>query len=459
MNDAPSSSMIKAALQKGARFFEFQRLQTNWRIERLAGVTTFVTMAYILIVNPLILSNAIFIDTPGDLFSELAIATALSAAIATAIMGLYAKLPFALAPGMGLNAYFTFTVVLTIGVDWRAALGAVFIEGLIFIALTLTGVRSKIIELIPNGLKHATTAGIGLFIAYIALKNAGLIIANDATVTSLGDFQSVSSMIALVGIAITAALFARRIPGALLWGIVTTALLAWLLGVDPWPESIVSIPRFPSALLGQALSGVGALWRVNFADAASIIFVLLFVDLFDTVGTLAGLGARAGYIDERGHFPGSQKALMADAIGTTTGAVLGTSTVTTYIESAAGIAEGGRSGFTAVVAACLFAVSILFIPFLAGIPSVASAPALLIVGSLMMAGVRHINWEDPAEAIACFLTIIIMPLSFSIAEGIAMGLIAYPLLKFCQGKGKDISWGLWLLAALFILRYALNLGN
>lgn len=459
MNDAPSSSILKTALRKGARFFEFQRLQTNWQREWIAGVTTFVTMAYILVVNPLFLSKAIFIDQPGDLFSELVIATGLSAAIATAIMGFYAKLPFALAPGMGINAYFAFTVVLTIGVDWRAALGAVFIEGLIFIALTLTGVRSKIIELIPNGIKHATTAGIGLFIAYIALKNAGLIIADDATLTGLGDFQSTSSIIALVGIAITAALFSRRIFGALLWGVLGTALLAWIAGVAPWPEGIVSVPRFPSALLGQAFGGMGALWRVNFADAASIIFVFLFVDLFDTVGTLTGLGARAGYIDEKGRFPGAQKALMADAVGTTTGAVLGTSTVTTYIESAAGIAEGGRSGFTAVVAACLFAVSILFIPLLAGIPTIASAPALLIVGSLMMAGVRHINWEDPAEAIACFLTIIIMPLSFSIAEGIAMGLIAYPLLKFCQGKGKNISWGLWLLAALFIMRYALNLGH
>ena len=456
MNDAPSDSPRLTPLQKAARFFNFQQLNTSWRAEWLAGITTFVTMAYILVVNPLILSNAIFIDEPLDLFNELAIATALSAAIATAIMGFYAKLPFALAPGMGLNAYFTYTVVITIGVDWRAALGAVFIEGLIFIALTLSGVRSKIIALIPNGLKHATTTGIGLFIAYIALKNAGLIVADEATLTGLGNLQASSSIIALVGIALTAALVTRRISGALLWGMLVTALLAWLSGAAPWPQGIFEIPKVPTALVGQAFAGVGALWRVNFLDAASVVFVLLFVDLFDTVGTLAGLGARAGYINEEGRFPGAQKAMMADAVGTTAGAVLGTSTVTTYIESAAGMAAGGRSGFTAIVVALLFCVSILFIPLFASIPSFATAPALLIVGSLMMAGVRNIKWDDPAEAIACFLTIIVMPLSFSIAEGIAIGLIAYPVLKLCQGERKTLSWGMWVLAALFLVRYALS---
>ncbi len=456
MNDAPSDSPLPTPLQKAARFFNFQQLNTNWRAEWLAGVTTFVTMAYILVVNPLILSNAIFINEPLDLFNELAIATAISAAIATAIMGFYAKLPFALAPGMGLNAYFTYTVVIKIGVDWRAALGAVFIEGLIFIALTLSGVRSQIIALIPNGLKHATTAGIGLFIAYIALKNAGLIVANDATITGLGNLQASNSIIALVGIALTAALVTRRISGALLWGMLVTALLAWLTGAAPWPQGFFEIPKVPTSLVGQAFSGVGALWRVNFLDAASVVFVLLFVDLFDTVGTLAGLGARAGYITEEGSFPGAQKAMMADAVGTTAGAVMGTSTVTTYIESAAGMAAGGRSGFTAIVVALLFCVSILFIPLFASIPSFATAPALLIVGSLMMAGVRNIKWDDPAEAIACFLTIIVMPLSFSIAEGIAIGLIAYPILKLCQGERKTLSWGMWVLAALFLVRYALS---
>ena len=451
MNSAPSSFP-----QKAARFFEFQRLHTSWRTEILAGVTTFITMAYILVVNPAILSDAIFLNQPGDLFGELAIATALAATIATAIMGFYAKLPFALAPGMGLNAYFTFSVVLGLGVDWRAALGAVFIEGLIFIVLTVTKVRSQIIAVIPDCIKHATTAGIGLFIAYIALQGSGLIVSNEATVSGLGNFQTGQSAVVLLGLIITAALVARRITGALLIGILATAVFAWVFGIAELPEGIAAFPAFPADLFGQAFTGLGMLGQVGLLEAANIVFVLLFVDLFDTIGTLSGLGAKSGYIDESGRFPGSEKAMMADAVGTTAGAVLGTSTVTTYIESASGIAEGGRSGFTAVVVAALFALSMLFTPLLAGIPGFASAPALIIVGSLMVSGVRFINWDDPAEAIASFLTIVIMPLSFSIAEGIAMGLIAYPIIKLFQGKGRDVSWGLWILAAVFMARYAFS---
>lgn len=450
MNSAPLSFS-----QKAARFFDFQKLRTSWRTEILAGVTTFITMAYILVVNPVILSDAIFLDQPGDLFGELAIATALAAAIATAIMGFYAKLPFGLAPGMGLNAYFTFTVVLGLGVDWRAALGAVFIEGLIFIVLTVTKVRSQIIAIIPDCIKHATTAGIGLFIAYIALQGSGLIVSNEATVTALGDFQTGQSVVVLLGLIITAALIARRITGALLLGILATALFAWGFDIAELPAGVVSFPAFPVDLFGQAFIGLGTLSQSGFLETASIVFVLLFVDLFDTIGTLSGLGAKSGYIDESGRFPGSEKAMMADAVGTTAGALLGTSTVTTYVESASGIAEGGRSGFTAVVVAVLFVFSILFTPLLAGIPGFASAPALIIVGSLMVSGIRFINWDDPAEAISSFLTILIMPLSFSIAEGIAMGLIAYPLIKLFQGKGRNVSWGLWVLAAVFIARYAL----
>ncbi|MEL6160402.1 MAG: NCS2 family permease [Cyanobacteria bacterium J06623_5] len=449
MDGAPSDSLP----QKIADYFEFQRLHTSWRTEILAGVTTFVTMAYILVVNPGILSNAIYLETSGDLFDELVIATALSAAIATTIMGLYAKLPFGLAPGMGLNAFFTFAVVLGIGVDWRAALGAVFIEGLIFILLTVTNVRSQIIAAIPDCIKHATTGGIGLFIAYIALQNAGLIVTNEATLTGLGDFQTGKSAIALLGILITAALIARRVTGALLWGILATALFAWGFGVADWPTGLIATPSWPADLFGQAFSGLSALWRLNLWDAANIVFVLLFVDLFDTVGTLAGLGSRAGYIDESGRFPGSEKAMMADAVGTTAGAVLGTSTVTTYIESAAGISEGGRSGATAVVIALLFVASTFFIPLLAGIPDFASAPALIIVGSLMLAGIRYINWDDPAEAISSFLTLLVMPLSFSIAEGLAAGLVTYPLIKLCQGKAGQVSWVAWVLAAIFIAKY------
>lgn len=436
-----------------ATFFKFDQLRTDLRTEVLAGVTTFVTMAYILIVNPGILSEAVFLTESGDLFGELAMATAISAAIATLIMGLYAKLPFVLAPGMGINAYFAFTVVLGLGIDWRVALAAVFIEGIIFILLTVTNVRSKIVEAIPEAVKHATTAGIGMFIAYIALKSAGIIVASEATFTTLGDLRSPQTAVSLLGLAITAALFARRVTGALLWGIIATAVFAWVFGVAPWPEGVVGIPQAPVDLFGQAFVGLGELFRINFWEMVSIIFVFLFVDLFDTIGTLTGLGAKAGYIDEEGRFPGVEKAFMADAVGTTAGAVLGTSTVTTYIESASGIFEGGRSGFTAIVAAGLFILSILFIPFFAGIPAFATAPALIIVGVLMMSGTRLIDWDDPASAIAGFLTIIVMVLSYSIAEGLAMGLIAYPVVKAFQGKASETSLGMWILAAIFILRY------
>jgi len=450
---APSMTGDNGAI---ARFFDFAGLNTTLRTELLAGVTTFFTMAYILIVNPDILSNAIFLEEPGDLFGELVMATGLAAALATLIMGLYAKLPFALAPGMGINAYFAFTVVLGLGVDWRVALAAVFVEGIIFILLTLSNLRSAIVAAIPEPIKHATTAGIGLFIAYIALKGAGIIVASEATLTTLGDLRQPTTATAILGIIITAALVARRLTGALLWGIIATALLAWLFGVAPWPSGFGAIPAPPVDLIGQAFAGLGQLLRDNIWELFSIVFVFLFVDLFDTIGTLTGLGTKAGYIDAEGQFPQAEKAFMADAVGTTAGSVLGTSTVTTYIESASGIATGGRSGFTAVVAAALFAVSILLIPFLSGIPSFATAPALLIVGVLMMSGARHIDWEDPAAAIASFLTILMMPLSYSIAEGLAMGLIAYPLLKLVQGQGQDTSLGMWILAVIFVLRYLLG---
>ncbi len=444
---------------KIAEFFNFSDLRTNFRTETLAGFTTFVTMAYILIVNPAILSNAIFLTESGDLFGELVVATGLSAALATLIMALYAKLPFVLAPGMGINAYFAFTVVLGLGIDWRVALAAVFIEGIIFIVMTVTNVRSKIVEAIPDAVKHATTAGIGLFIAYIALKSAGIIVPSEATFTTLGNLRSPQTAMALLGLVITAALWARRVTGALLWGILGTASLSWILGVAPWPTGLMAIPSAPTDLFGQAFVGLGELFRINFWQMISIIFVFLFVDLFDTIGTLTGLGSKAGYIDADGKFPGVEKAFMADAVGTTAGAVLGTSTVTSYIESASGIAEGGRSGFTALVAAALFAASVLFIPLLQGIPAFATAPALIIVGVLMMSGAKMIDWDEPADAIAGFLTIIMMPLAFSIAEGLAMGLIAYPLIKAFQGKTSQTSIGMWILAAIFLLRYIFIAGG
>jgi AGZA family xanthine/uracil permease-like MFS transporter len=444
-----------------AQFFQFAQHGTNTRTEVLAGITTFMTMAYILVVNPGILSDGIFLQESGDLFQELAIATAISAAIATLIMGLFANYPFALAPGMGLNAFFTYSVVLGLGIDWRVALAAVFIEGIIFIALTAFNVRSLIVKAIPACLKHATAAGIGLFIAYIALSGdtsvggAGIIVASEATKTELGDLSQPPTLMAVIGILITSAFVARRVKGALLWGILATALLGWILGVAPWPPGIIGLPQWPVDLFGQAFVGLGQLGQVNLFDFLAVIFVFIFVDLFDTIGTLSGVGIQAGYINEEGELPRANSALMADAVGTTAGAVMGTSTVTTYIESASGVSEGGRTGFTAVVAAGLFVLSIFFIPLLSGIPAFATAPALLIVGVLMAGNLRGIRWDDPAESIPAFLIVITMPLTYSIAEGLAIGFITYPLIKAFQGKVQETSPAVWILAAIFVLRFVL----
>ena len=343
-----------------ANFFQFDRLETNFRTEAIAGITTFATMAYILVVNPDILSKAIFLQTPGDLFPELVIATAISAAIATLIMGIYANYPFALAPGMGLNAYFAFSVVLALGIPWQVALAAVLVEGLIFIALTLSKFRQKIVTAIPESLKHATAAGIGLFIAYIALTNAEIIVASEATTTTMGNLHRPATLMAIAGIAIASALVARRIRGSLILGILAIALLGWILGIAPWPAGILSLPHLPINLFGRAFVGFAQIIQTNFWELISIIFVFLFVDLFDTVGTLTGLGIKAGYIGEKGELPNADRAFMADAVGTTVGAVFGTSTVTSYIESASGVSAGGRSGFTAIVVAVLFCPSDFF---------------------------------------------------------------------------------------------------
>ncbi|MGV2830009.1 NCS2 family permease [Myxosarcina sp. GI1(2024)] len=445
-----------------AGFFNFQQLGTSFRTEVLAGVTTFVTMAYILAVNPDILSNAIFLQESGDLFGELIFATAISAAISTLIMGLYAKYPFALAPGMGINAYFAFSVVLGLGIDWRVALAAVFIEGLIFIAMSLSKIRSRIVTAIPDCLKHATAAGIGLFIAYIALtSNSGIIVTSESTTTTLGNLRDPNTLMAIAGVLITAAFVARRIKGALLIGILVTALLGWILGVAPWPQGIIGFPEFPVHIAGQAFVGLANVWENNIWNLLAVIFVFLFVDTFDTVGTLTGVGVKAGFVNEKGELPRAEKAFMSDAIGTTTGAVLGTSTVATYIESAAGVSEGGRSGFTAIVTAILFALAIFFTPLLSAIPPFATASVLLIVGVLMAGSITEINWNDPAESIPSFLTILFIPLSFSIAEGLAVGFISYPLLKTFQGKAHETDLTVWILAAIFLLRFvflALEIG-
>ena len=436
-------------------YFEFERLKTDFKTEIVAGFTTFMTMAYILAANPGILSNAIFLEESGDLFDELAIATAVSAAIATFIMGIYARFPFALAPGMGLNAYFAFSVVLGEGIPWQTALAAVFLEGIVFIVLTVTNVRTLVVNAIPQCLKAATTAGIGGFIAYIAFQNAGLITNSEATLTAFGNLAAPETGIAVVGLFMTAALV-QWLQGGLLWGILGTALIAWVAGVAPWPSGIIGLPSIPSHLFGQAFVGLSQISPETIGELLTVLFVFLIVDFFDTVGTVTGLGMRTGYIDENGNFPRVNRALMADAVGTSAGAILGTSTVTSYIESASGVAEGGRSGFTAVVTGSLFLLSILFIPLFSAIPALATAPALIIVGVLMVGSVREIQWDDLAEAIPAFLTIILMPLTYSIADGLAAGLISYPLIKLFQGKRRETQPIIWIIATAFIIKFILE---
>lgn len=442
-----------------ARYFKFDEYKTNFRTEIVAGITTFMTMAYILVVNPLILSDAIFLSQRRDLFPELVFATAISSAIGTIVMALIAKYPFALAPGMGLNAFFAYSVVVGLGINWRVALAAVLVEGLIFIALTITDIRRHLITAIPTTIKVATTIGIGLFIAYIGLAGnvetggAGLIVADQATKTTFGSFRQPNTLIATAGLLITSAFILRRVKGGLLWGIFATALLGWILGVTPWPRGIAQIPTFPTDLFGQAIAGLAGVNLSNLLDFVAVLLVFLFVDIFDTIGTISGVGMQAGYIDERGELPRANQALLADAVATTTGAVMGTSTVTTYIESAAGVAEGGRSGFTAVIVAALFIVAIVFTPIFEAIPAYATTPALVITGVFMMGNAASIRWGDLAEAIPAFLTIIFMPLASSIAAGLSVGMVAYPLLKSFQGKAHEIPLATWILAGIFLARF------
>ncbi|MDJ0706010.1 MAG: NCS2 family permease [Leptolyngbyaceae cyanobacterium MO_188.B28] len=459
VSDSPNQFLYVGWQAAIANYFKFSQFNTDFRTEILAGVTTFMTMAYILVVNPLILSDGIFINAPGDLFPQLVVATAVSAALGTLIMALYANYPFCLAPGMGINAFFTYSVVLGLGVEWRLALAAVFIEGLIFVGLTLTDIRRQIIKAIPMCLKSSTGAGIGLFIAYIGLAGdpatggAGIIVANEVTKTAFGSLTQPPTLMAITGLFLTAAFLVRRVKGGLLWGILATAVLGWMMGVTPWPQGIVQAPPAPSDIFGQAILGVRQISGADFLNFAAVLFVFLFVDMFDTIGTLAGVGMKAGYIDQNGELPRANKALMADAIATTTGAVMGTSSVTTYVESASGVAEGGRTGFTGLVVSGLFLVSILFIPILSAIPAYATAPTLVIVGVLMMSNVAAIRWGDLGEAIPAFLTIFMIPLTFSIAEGLAIGFITYPLVKACQGKAHEVPIPTWILAGVFVARF------
>ena len=427
-------------------FFKLKEHNTDVKTEVLAGITTFMTMAYILAVNPGILSDAGM--DPGGVFT----ATALSAALATLIMALYAKYPFALAPGMGLNAFFAYSVVLgTMEKSWQFALTAVLIEGIIFVLLSAVNVREKIFDSIPKGLKNAVSVGIGLFIAFVGLNGAGIIVQGDGTPLALGELASGGPIVAVLGILIIGFLFAKKVKGALLIGIIITTLIGIPLGVTILPDEFTSIISMPPSMGEVAFKFVG-FDEIFSIEMVIVVFTFLFVDIFDTVGTLAGVASKANMLDQDGKLPRVGKALMADAVGTIAGACLGTSTVTTFVESASGVTEGGRTGLTSLSTAVMFILALFFAPLFTIIPSAATAPALVIVGLFMMSPIKDINLDDYTEAIPAFLTIIMMPLAYSIAEGIVFGMVSYTVLKSITGRTKEISATMWVLAIVFIAR-------
>ena len=451
------------------KLFHLKENHTDLKTEVMAGITTFMTMAYILAVNPNILS-ASGMDR-GSVFT----ATALSAFIASCLMALLSNYPFVLAPGMGLNAYFTYTVVLGMGYSWQQALAAVFAEGIIFILLSLTNVREAIFNSIPMNLKHAVSVGIGLFIAFIGLQNAKIVVGNDSTLVSIFSFKSsvaegtfssqgITVLLALIGILVTAILLAKDVKGSILWGI----LITWVLGIIcqlthlyvpnadlgyysllPDFSSGISVPSMAPTFMKMDFSIVFSL------DFVVIMFAFLFVDMFDTLGTLIGVASKADMLDKDGKLPNIKGALLSDAVGTTVGAMCGTSTVTTFVESASGVAEGGRTGLTSIVAGILFALSLLLSPIFLAIPSFATAPALIVVGYLMLTSVTKIDFSDMTEAIPCFIAIIAMPFMYSISEGISMGVISYVVINLITGKAKEkkISALMYVLAVLFVLKY------
>ena len=451
------------------KIFHLKENHTDVKTEVMAGITTFMTMAYILAVNPNILS-ASGMDR-GAIFT----ATALSSFIATCLMALLSNYPFVMAPGMGLNAYFTYTVVLGMGYTWQQALSAVFAEGIIFILLSLTNVREAIFNSIPMNLKHAVSVGIGLFIAFIGLQNAKIVVGNDSTLVSIFSFKSsvaegtfssqgITVLLALIGVLVTAILLAKNVKGGILWGI----LITWILGILcqlthlyvpnadlgyysllPDFSNGISVPSMMPTFMKMDFSIVFSL------DFVVIMFAFLFVDMFDTLGTLIGVASKADMLDKDGKLPRIKGALLSDAVGTTVGAMCGTSTVTTFVESASGVAEGGRTGLTSLVAAVLFGLSLLLSPIFLAIPSFATAPALIVVGYLMLTSVTKIDFNDMTEAIPCFIAIIAMPFMYSISEGISMGVISYVVINVITGKAKEkkISLLMYILAVLFVLKY------
>lgn len=424
------------------KLFGFDPAKTTVRTEMLAGITTFLTMSYILAVNP-----DMFSQLEGMSAGAVFTATALAAVVGSLVMALWAKLPFGLAPGMGLNAFFVFTVCMGMGYSWQFALTAVFIEGLIFIILTLTNLREAIVNAIPASLKNAIGAGIGLFIAFIGLQNAGIIANNDATLVSLGEITGGSPLLGLIGLVITGVLVVKDVRGGLLIGILLTTLIGIPMGITNY-QGLVSAPHSLSDIFCKFE------WENIFTlDMVVVVFTFLFIDMFDTIGTLVGVCTKANMLNPDGTIPRVKQAFMADAIATTVGACLGTSTTTTYVESASGVAQGGRTGLTAFVVACCFAISLFFSPIFLAIPSAATAPVLVIVGLFMLGPIKNIKLDDYAESIPAFITIVMMPLAYSISDGILLGMISYVVLNVLCGNFKRITPAMYVLAILFILKY------
>jgi AGZA family xanthine/uracil permease-like MFS transporter len=422
------------------KFFKLKEHGTDVKTEIMAGVTTFLTMAYILAVNPGILSQA------GMDFSKVFAATAIASAIATLVMALYANLPFALAPGMGLNAFLAYTVCLGMGKSWQFALTAVFVEGIIFLILTACNIREAIVNCIPANMKKAIGAGIGLFVAFIGMQNAGIIVKGATLVELSATWYKGTALLAMIGLIITAVLMARKVPGGMLLGIVITTIIGIPMGITKYAGGSYAppAPYFCPFAFGEIAADP--------FEFIMVMFTFLFVDMFDTVGTLIGCATKTNMIQKDGSIVNCKQALFADAVGTTVGAMLGTSTVTTFVESSAGIAEGGRTGLTSLTTAILFILSLFLSPLFGSIPSAATAPALIIVGALMISPVKEIEWDDITEALPCFLTMLFMVVAYSIADGIMMGILSYVLIKLFTGRRKEINTMSWVLFALFVLK-------
>ncbi len=428
-------------LNKIENYFEFSHLGTNWRTEILAGVTTFLTMAYIVLVNPAILADA------GVPLPAVTAATCLSAAFGSILMGIVARYPIALAPGMGLNAYFTYTVCIKMHIPWQTALGAVFISGVIFLALTGAGIRQMILRAIPHELYAAVASGIGLFIAFIGFQHAGLVVKDPNTLVGLGNVKNPTTALALLGLIVMVALEVKKVRGSILIGVLTVTGLAWALGLVHWT---------PAA--GGFASLAGTAFKLDLRGALSkglleIIFVFFFVDLFDNLGTLVAVTKRAGLIAADHSIPRLNRILFTDATATVFGSLTGTSTVTSYVESTAGVAAGGRTGVTAIVTGLLFLVAIVAAPFIGIVPQAATAPALILVGSLMLATITEIRWNEPVVAVPAFLTLVLIPLTYSIANGLGFGIIAWAVLHVTTGKFRREDWLLYVLAVLFMARF------